>query len=280
MILLALDFLWGNAWAAIAKKLFQKLAEVMLVGAVIELYHQRIGNILEFLGKKVGYFIPNLRISISMFSILALLFLFGVVVQSIEEGKPLAPFFFRELLVFCLASTISVSLSYTVTYLVLHLVVNRLDVFLPKYLYLVTLELLISYFMAPLGYAALFLFNECPSSICGEMQYSSWIETKIRMFGMVISTWPYSTTIVSYRYIYNFQSLVNFLLLHVSMLLCILPTILHIVILVSDILRYTIKNICEHLMEVFDRLATGPAPVRRFLLGVISILSVIGWLLE
>ena len=96
---------------------------------------------------------------------------------------------------------------------------------------------------------------------------------------MVISTWPSSVVAVGYEYVYDFQSAANVVLLYASMMLCVFPTVAHIGILVVDVFRYILKRVCEGLMDAFDRLAAGPAPVRRLLLGALSILSALGWLL-
>ena len=155
------------------------------------------------------------------------------------------------------------------TYLVLYLIKAGLRPFVPRYLYLVSLEVSFSYFLAPLGYASLFLINDCPPDVCGEL-YEPTIRERIRAFGMVISAWPSSVVATSYDYVHNFQSAANVVLLYLSMALCVFPTVAHIGMLVVDVFRYILKRVCEGLMDVFDRLASGPAPVRRFLLGALS----------
>ena len=75
------------------------------------------------------------------------------------------------------------------------------------------------------------------------------------------------------------EAAANLVLLYLSMALCVFPTVAHIGMLVVDVFRYILKRVCEGLMDVFDRLASGPVPVRRFLLGALSILSALGWLL-
>ena len=278
IVLLVADFIFGNSWANTAKHLFERLSEVFLAGALMEPYHQKVRGVLDFADRRIGRFIPTLMIGAAVFTSFGIVFLSGGLVQAIQEHKPLAPYFFRDLFVFCLGATASTALCYTVTYLVLHLINAGLRPFVPKYLYLVSLEVLFSYFLAPLGYASLFLFNDCPANVCGEL-YEPTIRERIRSFGMIISSWPSSVAAASYEYVYDFQSAVNLVLLYLSMALCVFPTVAHIAMLGVDVLRHILKRVCEGLMDVFDRLASGPAPVRRFLLGALSILSALGWLL-
>ena len=49
LVLLFLDILTGNLWMNFATRIFAKLSELMLSGAVIELYHAKINNILGWL---------------------------------------------------------------------------------------------------------------------------------------------------------------------------------------------------------------------------------------
>ena len=277
-VLLVVDFILGNSWANTAKHLFEKLSEIFLAGALMESYHQKVHGVLDFADRRIGRFIPTLLTGMAVFTSFGIIFLSGGLVQAIQEHKPLPPYFFRDLFVFCIGATASTSLCYTVTYWVLHLISTGLYPFVPKYLYLVSLEVFFSYFLAPLGYASLFLFDDCPANVCDEL-YESTIRERIRSFGMVISSWPSSVAAASYEYVYNFQSAVNLVLLYLSMALCVLPTAAHIGMLGVDVFRYILKRLCEGLMDVFDRLASGPAPVRRFLLGALSILSALGWLL-
>ena len=277
LVLLMVDFVWGNSWANAAKRLFERLSELFLAGALMEPYHQKVRSVLAFADKRLGRFIPNLMFGAAAFTLFGILFLSGGLVEAIQEHEPLAPYFFRDLFVVCLGATVSMSLCYTVTYLVLYLINDGLRPFVPRYLYLVSLEVFVSYFLAPLGYASLFLMYSCPADVCGEL-YEPTIREMIRTFGRVVSAWPSAVVAASYDYIYNFQSAANAVLLWVSMALCILPTIGHIGMLVVDVFRYMLKQVCESLMDVFDSLASGPAPVRRFLLGLLSILSALGWL--
>ena len=257
---------------------FERLSEILLAGALMEPYHQKVRGVLDFADRRIGRFIPTLLIGAAVFALFGIVYLSGGLVQAIQEHKPLAPYFFRDLFVFCLGATASTSLCYTVTYLVLYLINAGLRPFVPRYLYLVSLEVSFSYFLAPLGYASLFLIIDCPTDVCGEL-YEPTIRERIRVFGMVISAWPSSVVATSYDYVHNFQSAANLVLLYLSMALCVFPTVAHIGMLVVDVFRYILKRVCAGLMDVFDRLASGPAPVRRFLLGALSILSALGWLL-
>ena len=277
-VLLVADFILGNSWANTARYSFKRLSEVFLAGALLEPYHQNLRGVLDFVDRRIGRFIPTLVIIATVFTSFGIVFLSGGLVQAVQEHKPLAPYFFRDMFVFCLGATASLSLCYTVTYLVLHLINTGLRPFVPKYIYLVSLEVLFSYFLAPLGFALLFLFDDCPANVCGEL-YEPTIRDRIRSFGMVVSSWPSSVAAASYEYVHDFQSAVNLVLLYLSMALCVLPTAAHIGMFGLDILRYILKRVCEGLMDVFDRLAAGPAPMRRFLLGALSILSALGWLL-
>lgn len=277
-VLFVVDLILGNLWAKATKQLFRSLSEIFLAGTLMEPYQQRVRDVLDFADRRIGRFIPTLMISSVVFISFSILFLSGGVVQAIQENKPLAPHFFNDLIVFCFGATVSVSFCYSATYLVLHLINIGLRPFVPKYLYLVSFEVLFSYFLAPLGYALMFVFTDCPAEVCGE-QYEPTVREKIREFAGVISAWPSSVALASYEYVYNFQSAVNLALLYLSMALCIFPTLAHIGMLCLDILRYIFKRISEILMDVFDRLASGPTPMRRFLLGVLSILSALDWLL-
>ena len=278
LVLLIVDFVFGNSWANAAKHFFERLSEILLAGALMEPYHQKVRGVLDFADRRIGRFIPTLLIGAAVFALFGIVYLSGGLVQAIQEHKPLAPYFFRDLFVFCLGATASTSLCYTVTYLVLYLINAGLRPFVPRYLYLVSLEVSFSYFLAPLGYASLFLIIDCPTDVCGEL-YEPTIRERIRVFGMVISAWPSSVVATSYDYVHNFQSAANLVLLYLSMALCVFPTVAHIGMLVVDVFRYILKRVCAGLMDVFDRLASGPAPVRRFLLGALSILSALGWLL-
>ena len=166
-ILFFADLFFGNLWASTAKRIFKKLSDVMLAGAVIDLYHDNIGAILIFADRNIGRFVPTARVAITVFLGFALIFLSGGMVQAIQEGKPLVPYFFHGLLAFSFAAVISASFCYTITYFVLHLISNGLDAFVPKYLYLVSIEILASYFLAPLAYASLFLVVDYTDSGLG-----------------------------------------------------------------------------------------------------------------
>ena len=276
--LLIVDFVFGKSWANAAKHFFARLSEVLLAGALMEPYHQKVYRVLDFADRRIGRFIPTLQIGAAVFGSFGIVYLSGGLVQAMQEHKPLTQYFFRDLFVFCLGATASTSLCYTVTYLVLHLINAGLRPFVPRYLYLVLLEVSFSYFFTPLGYASLFLISDCPVHACGEL-YEPTIRERIRIFAMVISSWPSSVVATGYEYVYDFQSAANVFLLYLSMVLCVLPTVAHISMLVVDVFRYILKRVCESLMDAFDRLASGPAPVRRLLLGALSILSVFGWLL-
>lgn len=278
LVLLLVDLFFGNSWANAATHMFERLSEIFLAGALMEPYHRKVRGILEFADRRIGRFIPTLTVGVVVFISFGILFLSGGLVQAIQERMPFAPLFFRDLVVYCVGATASTFFCYTMTYLVLHLISTGLRPFVPKYLYLISFELLISYFLASLGYASLFLFNDCPAEVCGEL-YEPTIRDRIRTFGMVISAWPSSVAAASYEYVYDFQSVVNLLLLYLAMALCVFPTVAHVSLLGVDVLRYIFKRVCEVLMDVFDRLASGPAPLRRFLLGTLSILSALGWLL-
>ena len=260
LMLLAVDFVWGEWWASQARRLFKKLAEVMLNGAVMDLYHERVSAILRVLDRRIGCFVPRLRIFLFMFGIFVGIYVLTVFVQAIQESKPFAPTFWRHLFLFCSGSSISASLCYCMTYVVLHTVNNRLGAFLPRYIHLVSIELVVSYILAPMGYAALFLPD-------------------LRMFSAVSFSWPASVTMISYQSIYNFQSATSAVLLSGSMVLCVAPTVLHIGMLVVDALRYVAKYLCERLMDTFDDLASRSAPMRRVLISGLSIISSVGWLL-
>ena len=277
LVLFVLDFVLGNSWANVAKHFFGRLSEIFLAGALMEPYHQKVRGTLDFADRKIGRFIPTLLTCAIILALFGVVYLSGGLVQAIQDQKPLALSFFRDLFVFCLGATVSTSLCYTVTYLVLYLINAGLRPFVPKYLYLVSLEVFVSYFLAALGYASLFLVYDCPTDVCGEL-YEPTIRERIRALGMVISAWPSGVVAAGYEYVYDFQSAANLVLLYLSMVLCVVPTVAHISLLVVDAVRYLLKRICEGLMDVFDRLASGPAPVRRFLLGALSILSVLGWL--
>ena len=278
LVLLMADFFFGNSWANGAKRLLHKFSEILLVGALMEPYHRKVRGMLDLADRRIGRVVPTVTITAAVFASFGALFLSAGLVQAIQEHTHLASGFFRDLLVYCLGATASTFFCYTVTYLVLYSIDSGLRPFVPKYLYLVSLEVFVSYFLAPLGYASLFLVNDCPIEMCGEL-YDPTMRDRIRAFGGVVSRWPSSVVAAGYEYVYNFQSAANFVLLHLSMLLCVLPTVAHVGMLVADLLRFILKHICENLMDVFDRLASGPAPFRRFLLGVLSILSVLGWLL-
>ena len=278
LVLLVLDLLFGNSWANAAKRLFHRLSEILLVGTLMEPYHRKVRSILDLADRRIGRVVPAVTIAAAVFALFGALYLFGGLVQAMQENTQLASGFFRDLLVYCLGATVSIFFCYTVTYLVLYSIDAGLRPFVPKYLYLVSLEVSFSYFLAPLGYASLFLVNDCPIDVCGELYDPTWRD-RIRAFGRVVSSWPSSVVAAGYEYVYDFQSAANFVSLHLSMLLCILPTVAHVGMLVVDVFRYIFKRVCEGLMDVFDRLASGPAPLRRFLLGVLSILSVLGWLL-
>ena len=278
LVLLVVDLIFGNLWTKAANQLFRRMADILLAGALMELYHQKVRGVLGFAETRIGYFIPRLRIGAGLFVLFGIMFLSGGLAEAIQEHEPLAPWFFRDLFLFCLGATVSASLCYTVTYLVLYLIDTGLRPFVPVYLYLVSLEVLVSYFLVPLGYASLFLFDDCPVDVCGEL-YETTFRDRIRVFGRVMSGWPSSVVATSYEYVYNFQSAVNLVLLYLSMVLCVFPTVAHIGMLVVDVFRYIFKRICEGLMDVFDKLASSSAPVRRFLLGVLAILSALGWIL-
>ena len=277
-VLWVVDLLFGNSWANAATRLFRKLSEVMLVGALMELYHENVRSILRFADRRIGRLVPTVIVGVAVFALFGTLYLTGGVVQAVHDNTQLATGFFRGLLVYCLGATASISFCYTVTYWVLRSIDAGLRPFVPKYLYFVSIEVLFSYFLAPLGYASLFLIHDCPVDVCGEL-YDPTITDRVRAFGRVMSTWPSSVIAAGYEYIYDFQSAFNLVSLGLSMLLCVLPTVAHVGMLMVDVCRYILRRVCESLMDVFDRLASRPAPLRRFLLGALSILSVLSWLL-
>ena len=147
-----------------------------------------------------------------------------------------------------------------------------------RYLYLVILEILVSYILAPFGYASVFIFGACPG--CAWPADMSQIESGIRAFAMILVEWPYVVIRVGYSYIYNFQSLVNVALLFLTMVLCVLPTVIHVGLLITDIFRFIFKNICERLMEIFDSCANASNPVRRLVLGALSFFPLIVWIIN
>ena len=272
--LLLVDFLLGNLWAAKSKQFFKKLSELMLNGAVMDVYHHQLGAILNFADKRIGRFIPGMRVLCATIFLLVLIQLLGTWVQVIDEKIPVDPSVPRNLIVFTFASTLSMSLCYTITYMVLYLVRNGGGLcWLLKYLSLVFLEILVSYILAPFGYASMFIFGVCPG--CEWPSEMSQIESGIRTFAMVLIVWPDVVIRAGYTYIYNFQSLVNVALLFLTMMLCVMPTVLHVGLLITDIFRFIFKNICEYLMEFFDSCANASNPVRRLVLSALSFLSLI-----
>lgn len=273
LAILVVDFVFGDLWVGRARLFFVAISRIMSAGAVLEPYHRKVGVMLLFADRRIGSFIPSLRVAMAVFCLFVFVFLFGGLVQAAQENVPLAPFFFRMLLISCVASTASSCLCYTVTYLVLRLIYAGLSPFVPKYFYLILLEIVTSYFLVPLGYASMFL--DCPIELCGETE----LRDRIRVFGDVASAWPSSVILSLYEYIYDFQSAVNLILLYLSMALCVIPTLSHISLLVVDVLRYFLRRVCESLVDVFDRLAASPTPVRRCLWGLLSSLGLIDLLL-
>ena len=118
LVLLVVDFVFGKSWANAAKNFFERLSGVLLAGALMEPYHQKVRRVLDFADRRIGRFIPTLVIGAAVFTSFGIVFLSGGLVQAMQEHKPLAPFFFRDLFVFCLGATASASFCYTVTYLV------------------------------------------------------------------------------------------------------------------------------------------------------------------
>ena len=272
-LLLVLDYLVGDSWINVGKRLFGKSAEIMLQGAILEVYHKKIDSILRVADSRVGFFIPKLSVFLGVIFTFSAIFLLGGVVQSIQEGKALVPDFFESLLAFSVSSTIAAAFCYSTTYMVLYLIQVGSGQFVLRYVYLLGLEVLVSYFLAPLAYASLFFFED------RVLEGVTMIESRIRVFGMVLATWPYSVVRVSLGYVYNFQSAVNATLLWISMILCVLPTFLHVMLLVVDICRYILRNICESLMNAFDRLSREPIRIRGVLWGIISAFNSIAWLI-
>ena len=211
-----------------------------------------------------------------MFAGLSLL---GGLTQAMQDNIPLAEGFFHLLLVFSFSSTISTAFCYTITYLVLHLIQQSSGFFVWRYMYLVCLEIVISYIMVAVGYASTILIYDGPVSswVPGEV---SAMEARLRLVGFILSTWPYSVVDVVIGKISDFQSAINGILLMFSMIFCVLPTILHVMLLMIDILRFVSKRICEKLMHVFDELARKPKTIRRVFWGIISTFGAIGWVIE
>ena len=270
-LLLVLDCLVRDFWLASAKAIFGRLAEIMLQGAVIEVYHRKIDTILRVAESRVGFFIPKLSVFLWVFGGFSSIFLLGGVVQAIQEDKALVPHFFESLLLFSFCASISAAFCYSTTYMVLYLILNGTGKFLLRYLYLLGFEVLVSYILAPLAYASMFFLGE------RVLEGMTSIESSIRVFGMVLATWPYSVVGVSVGNVYNFQSAVNAALLLISMVLCVLPTLLHVTLLVVDVFRYILRNVCERLMSAFARLSQEPMRIRGALWGMISALNAIAW---
>ena len=191
LVLLLLDFLFGNLWATAIKQILKKLSEMMLTGAVMDLYHHQIGTLLNIADNRIGRFIPGVRFLFMAFSLLVVMQLLGTLVQVIEENITVSPTsFLRNLFVFSSASTLSMSFCYTVTYMVLYLVHTGEGPFwLLRYLYLVILEIFVSYVLAPFAFASLFIFGGCPECNLPDV---SRIEDSIRIFAILLADWPYS----------------------------------------------------------------------------------------
>ena len=269
LVILIVDFLFGDLWVKRARRVFVAISRIMSAGAVLKPYHRKVGTILSFADKRIGSVIPHLRVVVVVFCLFSFVFLLGGLVQAAQENIPLAPFFFRMMLIYSIATTAASCLCYTVTYLVLRMIYTGLSPFVPKYIYLILLETLTSYFLAPLGYAAMFL--DCPVDLCGATEFRD----RIRLFGGVASAWPSSVVLSSYEYVYDLQSAVNLILLYLSIAFCVIPTLFHVSLLAVDAFRYFLRHICERLVDVFDRLAASPTPVRRCLWGLLSSLGLI-----
>ena len=130
----------------------KKWSEVVLNRAVMYIYYQHIATILNFADKKIGPFIPRRQVFLIIFSIFILLHFSVGLMQVLQYDVPFAKRAILHLIIFPSVSTIIASFCYTVTYFVLYLIRNGKGIFLPRYLYLVTFELLISYILAPLAY--------------------------------------------------------------------------------------------------------------------------------
>ena len=169
--------------------------------------------------------------------------------------------------------------THTATYIVLHLIRSNTGAFLPRYIYLISFEVLLSYILAPAAYASMFLVTDIQSLELGVLQTRN-IEAAIATAITVLGTWPTSVIRVGYRYVYDFQSLVNVVLLYLAIALCLLPTLFHIMLLLIDFVRLVFRSTCEWLMEIFDKLASQPTYRRRLLLTAVSIASGLGFLLE
>ena len=273
--MLLADCLFGSLWANMAKRLFRRLSSIALRGAVMDVYHDRLDVILRLLSHRIGSYFPKQVIVWSMLATFVLVFAVGLFAHAILEDLKLRTESVYDLLAFCVGGTLSASFCYTITYMVLTLVRDsRGTMFAVKYLYLVTLEVLLSYLLAPLGYAALFLLFDAP----GEQQ--GGLADSVRMFVLVVTTWPSSVIAVSYKSIDSLQSGINAVLLLFSVALCVLPTVAHVGLLLVDIARFLLSKASEHLMSAFEKLERRPARVRILLLGAISGLSSIGWLLS
>ena len=279
IVLLVADWLVGNLWATKLKQFFEKMSEIMLKGAVIDTYHKEISAILNFADKRIGRFIPRISVFVITFSTFTLMQLAGGLVQAIQENIPFATIFWIYLFSYPLVATLSASFCYTITYMVLYLINNGDGPFLLRYIYLVTVEILVSYILAPSAYASMFFFADYLYSDYLSPD-TSLLEIKVKTFGDVISTWPYAVIEIGWNYVYDFQSTVNVGLLFISIILCVLPTFLHVCLLIVDFFRFIFKHICERLMETFDSWANSTILVRRFLLGAPPFLASVEWIIR
>lgn len=147
------DVFFGVAYSHVLKRVFHRISEAALRGAVIDLYHQKIDKLLRFASRRIGEFFPKVSVFLAFLCFSALLFFLGGLVQAIQENTHFAKGFFFNLSIYSVVSTVSASFCYTATYFVLHLIRSNTGPFLPRYFYLVSFEVVLSYILAPAAYS-------------------------------------------------------------------------------------------------------------------------------
>lgn len=249
--LILIDTLYGWVWARKSAKVFDALANYFLDRALVEEYHRNLKVYLSRLNRCVGKFLPNNRVAGSLFLLFFFAWFLGVLIESINKQVPFSNSWATMGVIYSLAATLTSVFSYSFTYFVLSFISQQNNFSWLLLLYVTILDIVVAYVLCPMAYIAILLYNYC--SDCS-------ILIGIEAVSVVISSWPVSIIGVSVDSAVDFQSRINAALLWFAMVFTVLPTAVHLTILLFDFVRGVMKILSLGLMELFAIMANIKRP--------------------
>lgn len=269
VLLIVVDKLFGWKWAKRVSVDFNKIANFFLSGAIIDEYHKNLNHYILFLDRKLGKLLPKKKTVIFVFIAYIVIYLTGILVESIYRNVSFAPDWHIATLIFTVTATAATTISYSFTYFILRLINEKNNFNWLFLIYVMIFDIIIAYILSPFAYAITYAYDQC--SKCTT-------ENIIGSITAVIMGWPYNVIGVSSNASIDTQSLVNALLLWLTMFISISPTLFHLVIIVIDMFRLLFKTICLGFMELFNAMSLMKTPfawIGSLILGAIGTFEIL-----